>query len=201
MDFNKLRDYWICNLPAGQLGTAHISKFTVSRDNSIMSSLNRSYVPEGNYTSLSISGQGLVMSDTPKEYRDHIAFFRHAKGNVLVQGLGLGCCLNVIRHIPEVQSITVIEINPDVIALVGPHFVDPKVSIIQGDARTWQPPKGAFYDAVWHDIWSDICTDNLKEMATLHRRYGRKANWQGSWSRSECRYRKNQKDRQFHNWC
>jgi hypothetical protein len=200
MDFSKLRECWICHLPAGELGTAHISKFSVSQDESIMSSFHRSYVPEGNYTSLRISGHGLVMSDTPKEFRDHFEFFRHAAGNVLVHGLGLGCCLNVIRHIPKVQSITVIEINPDVIAIVGPHFVDPKISIIQGDARTWQPPKGAFYDAVWHDIWSDICTDNLKEMVAFHRRYGRKAAWQGSWSRSECEYRKRQKNHKFRGW-
>jgi hypothetical protein len=32
--------------------------------------------------------------------------------------------------------------------------------------------KGKRYDMVWHDIWDDICSDNLEGMAKLHRKYG-----------------------------
>jgi hypothetical protein len=35
----------------------------------------------------------------------------------------------------------------------------------------------------WHDVWANICEDNLPLMARLHRRYGRRVNWQGSWSK------------------
>ena len=61
-----------------------------------------------------INGQ-LVMSDTPQEYRDHIAFFGRARGSVLIHGLGLGCALNVLLSMGHVNDITVVEVNPDVI--------------------------------------------------------------------------------------
>jgi hypothetical protein len=56
-----------------------------------------------------------------------------------------------------------------------------RVEIIQADAFSWKPPKNIRYGMVWHDIWPNICGDNYPEMKTLHRRYGRKADWQGSW--------------------
>jgi hypothetical protein len=36
---------------------------------------------------------------------------------------------------------------------------------------------------VWHDIWLDLCTDNLEGMGKLHRKYGRRTDWQGSWEK------------------
>ena len=74
------------------------------------------------------------------------------------------------------------------IDLVGPSFShDDRVNIICADAFEWRPPKGVRYNAVWHDIWDDICTDNLPEMTRLHRKYGRRADWQGSWCRELCK--------------
>jgi hypothetical protein len=53
-------------------------------------------------------------------------------------------------------------------------------------AFEWKPPKGVRYDAAWHDVWDDICTDNLVGMRKLHRKYGKRCGWQGSWCRGEC---------------
>jgi hypothetical protein len=36
----------------------------------------------------------------------------------------------------------------------------------------------------WHDIWNDLCGDNLPLMARLNRRYGRSVEWQGAWGQS-----------------
>ena len=58
----------------------------------------------------------------------------------------------------------------------------------QADALEYKPPRGEQYDVVWHDIWPNICTDNLPEMHKLHRKYGRRCNWQGSWCRAEHEY-------------
>ena len=46
--------------------------------------------------------------------------------------------------------------------------------------------KELFFDAVWHDIWDEISDENLPEMHKLHRKYGQRANWHGSWARAEC---------------
>lgn len=60
------------------------------------------------------------------------------------------------------------------------------MQIINADAFAYKPPKSKRYGAVWHDIWANICADNLPEMHKLHRKYGRIADWQGSWCRWQC---------------
>ncbi len=178
---------WQSTLPAGKHGSAEITRFTVSEDASSFSAIRGEYVPAGDYTRLSINGK-LVMSDTPKEKRDHWDLFSHARGHVLLNGLGLGCCLGVILPSDKVDRVTVIEVNQDVIDLISPHF--PKAEIICADAFAWKPPKGVRYGAVWHDIWPDMCLDFLPEMHKLHRKYGRRTDWQGSWSRSHLEYQR-----------
>lgn len=134
--------------------------------------------------------RGVVMSDTAAERRDHSYFVRMATGHVLINGLGLGMCLAAILRKPEVTKATVVELDPDVIALVGPHYTDPRVEIVNASAFDYQPPKDVRYGAVWHDIWDTICADNLPEMTRLHRKYGRRCDWQGSWARFECERRR-----------
>ena len=127
------------------------------------------------------------MSDTPDEKRDHYEIVNRAKGHVLINGLGLGMVLAAVLKKQEVERVTVVEIDADVISLVGPHFHNDRLVIIQSDAFTYKPPKGEIYGAVWHDIWDSICDDNLSEMTKLKRRYGRRTIWQGCWCEYQCR--------------
>jgi hypothetical protein len=69
---------------------------------------------------------------------------------------------------------------------VAPHIGDDRLRVIHADALKWMPPKVMRWSVVWHDIWDDISVDNLNEMTKLHRRYGRRCDWQGSWCRAEC---------------
>lgn len=139
--------------------------------------------PVGTYTELAHRGC-IVMSDTPDEMRDHREPAWRATGSVLINGLGLGMLLQAVLAKPEVTDVTVVEIAPEVIQLVGPTYADdPRLTIVQADAFTWGPPKGKRYNMIWHDIWGDICLDNLRGMTRLHRKYGRRCDWQGSWSR------------------
>jgi hypothetical protein len=137
------------------------------------------------YTMVTRNGY-LVMSDTPAEKDDHWQAWRRAKGSCLLNGLGIGMLLKNIMEKPEVTDITVVEISQDLIDIVGPHYKDPRVTIICADAFLYQPPKGKRYQMVWHDIWDGICADNLPEMARLHRKYGRRCDWQGSWCKYQC---------------
>lgn len=144
-------------------------------------------VRPGKYKKLTHNG-AIVMSNTPAELRDYRYFAYKAKGNILINGLGLGCCLAEILKKQEVISVTVIEISLHVINLVAPFFEsDPRVKIIHADAFKWQPPKKVRYGAVWHDIWNNICSDNLPEMTKLHRKYGKRTDWQGSWAKELCK--------------
>lgn len=150
-------------------------------------------VPAGIYKSLK-RNRSTIMSNTPDELRDVRHFIHVASGSVLINGLGLGCCVKMLLDKENVNEITVIEKSVDVINLVAPYFNDKRLTIINEDAFKYVPPKGKVYDFVWHDIWDNIRTDNLKEMTILHRKYGHRTNWQDSWARDICkRYQKQEK--------
>ena len=175
------------NIPEGKSGDYEIVRVQIE-DNPVMR-IREPHFESGEYTQLRRNG-GLMMSDTPKERMDHWRFVDKATGNVLISGLGIGMCVHAVLLKPEVTSVTVLEISEDVINLVAPYYTkDKRVTVIHTDAMSWKPPKCVMYDAVWHDIWDDICTDNLPEMATLNRRYSRKARWKGCWSQNELRQR------------
>jgi hypothetical protein len=157
---------------------------------------NTRFVPAGEYWNLSLGGAPM-MTDTPDEKRDHIAPVVQAQAraqlhpiNVLINGLGLGCIANAMLAIPNVAHVTVVEHDADVVKHMAPAIIDlwgaSRVTVETADAFTYQPPKGRRYGVVWHDIWQTINPDNLTEMHRLHRKYGRRASWQGSWSRTDC---------------
>jgi hypothetical protein len=180
------------SLPEGSKGKWSIQHFEIGPDTPglVYYAVRGRSIPHGRYARLVCEGRDVVMSDTPSEMSDHLSFVHRASGNVLINGLGIGMALNAIlqpgRDNP-VEHVTVIELEQDVIDLVGPHYLkDPRVEIVHASAFDYQPPKGVRYDAVWHDIWDYICSDNVEEMKMLHRRYGRRAEWQGSWCRWQC---------------
>jgi hypothetical protein len=185
----------IVDVPEGVAGDWRIEKITVSQveadlfnfGNSLNGCSDRDIDP-GTYTRLMYQGT-VVMSDTPAEKRDHLEFISRAKGHILINGLGLGYAVEACGRKSSVQRITVIEKSSDVLLLSKQHYLNKypdKVEIIHADAFTWTPPKGARYDAVWHDIWNHIGSDNLKEMDQLHQKYKGISDWQGSWGRRDC---------------
>ena len=181
------------NVPDGKLGDWEIDTFTISEHQAkeynfgvIMFGTPEARIKEGTYKRLIHKEIGTVMSNTPMEIRDHRKLFLNVKllgGDILINGLGLGMALTKILTYENVTSVTVIEKSEEVIQLVSESFKDKRVSIIHADAMTYKPPVNKKYSVVWHDIWNEKSADNLKEMGTLHRRYGRKCIWQGSWGK------------------
>jgi spermidine synthase len=143
-------------------------------------------VPVGETFTRLMRGNTLVMSDTPAEMRDHMAPVVKAHGSCLINGLGIGMVLGAVLKRDVVTDVTVVEVSQDVIDMVSPHYSDPRVTFVCADAMTYSPPRGKRYGMVWHDIWDNICADNLEQMKALHRKYGRRSEWQGSWCRYEC---------------
>lgn len=172
------------NLPEGKRGHWTVERFRIPKKSLAFTYGHRAPQP-GVYTRL-LCGQHCVMSDTDAEMRDHYAPVINAKGHILLNGLGIGMVLKGCLAKKEVTKATIIELDADLISLVAPHYSDPRVEVVQADAYAYQPPKGVRYGMVWHDIWDDICSDNLEGMKKLHRKYGRCADWQGSWARYEC---------------
>ena len=199
----QLSEYRVDELPEGERGNIKIERFEVSRVAADTQSLQclmqgnaRMIVPPGVYTRLIQGGWIVWMSDTPFEIRTQYPLFKsvsyeHDKTKqpptVLLHGLGLGvalkgCILNGAEH------VTVIEKNPDVVALSGAFWEKQypgKVTIIEADSLEWKPGRGERWDLVWHDIWPNISVDNKDGMSKLHRRYGRRCKWQDSWCRKD----------------
>jgi hypothetical protein len=180
-------------IPEGVSGPWKITRFTVTEEQAQTTALRAMVtggrerpVSAGTYSKLTHNG-AIVMSDTPAEMDDHRPFVRRARGNVLITGLGLGMVVGAVAAKPAVEHVTVIEASPDVVHLVADHYRSSRVTIHLADAFDWVPPAGAHYNAVWHDIWPDMCTANLRQMTRLKRKYGRFADWQGCWGEEHTR--------------
>ncbi len=169
----------------GAVGSYYIQHHKVTEAESRRTMLGGAltYVPQGNYCALkrtskhNESWDTLWMSDTPMEHGDNIAALRDARGDVLVVGLGIGMVSLAMCRKREVRSVTVLEIEPQVIQLVAPHVKHRKLRVIVADGK--RPPiRGRHYDFIYLDIWPTICSDNWKEMKPMlamyrkHRRPG-----------------------------
>jgi hypothetical protein len=164
-------------LPPGKYGRAQIVHDSPSPLERIRGDFNGLPLTADQYCRLIADGQ-VWMTDAEFEIRTNLGPVLEMQGEVLVAGLGIGL---VLAHLPKaVTSVTVIERHPDVIALVAPHF--PKATIIQADARKWEPPRRAF-DCVYLDIWADVPNDK-EEIRALKKKYRpavRKGGWVGAW--------------------
>ncbi len=188
------------DVPEGTHGAVTIERFTVPAngldlENLRLHSVGRGCDP-GTYTRLLRDG-AIWMSDTTAERRDHyepafrILGRREPAKRVLIGGLGLGMILRVALLTEGMEHVDVVEIDPDVLALVGPHYRamaearGVSLALHQADMFKirWEP--GTRWDVAWFDIWSDIGPNNLEEMGRLRRSYGRRSGWCDCWGRLE----------------
>jgi spermidine synthase len=128
---------------------------------------------DGGYVKM-IVGNELMMSDTVMERNSNYNFIYEAHGRVLIAGLGLGMVLHNILNRERVKHITVVEINKNVIKLVAPKFVHPKLDIVHGDIFEYRPQEK--FDSIYFDIWPGIRQDNLDDIRKLHARFKFKKN-------------------------
>lgn len=172
-------------LPDGATsGRVHIKHTTITKEDAMMALFavrgGRGYVREGDTYAEMREGGTIWMSDTRDERNDHRQIIRRARGHVLIGGLGLGMVTLAVALKADVSRVTVIERNPDVIAIVCPALIralGPRadvLTIIEADMMTWSPPTGEMYDTLWFDIWPTLCVDDLAEHATLNRRFARR---------------------------
>lgn len=143
------------------------------------------------YTRL-IVGNTLWMTDAEYECWTNQKFVEAARGDVLIAGLGLGLILGPALAKPGVRSVTVIEREPDVVALIEPTYKCPKLSVVVADAREWTPPAKAF-DCIYLDIWPSVPdADDRADILSLkmkYRRALRPTGWIGAWCEENTRRR------------
>ena len=191
-------------VPEGSQGVASVHHYEIGRKEAAFSAIRAmqhgpgELISEGKYARLMI-GPTLMMSDTDMERSTNRIFVLKAKGNVLVAGLGLGLILFAIADKPQVEHVTVVEKYQDVVDLVGPAVkarLGDRLTIITADIFDWKPEKGVKFNTIYHDVWPTVNLDNLKEMTTLHRKFGRylsPGGWQSSWRHQELQSRKRQR--------
>jgi hypothetical protein len=175
-----------CNIPNDSRGDWTVDRFIVDSKMAGLQLIrsvvknSRGYTPPGEYVRLLRDG-AVIMSDTLDELADHEHFVATARGRVLVSGLGLGLVCSALAAKPEVDSVTVVERDADVIALVSPHIPLDRIEIVHADVNEWKAPKGAAWDCAWHDIWDDICDANVDEMRGIRDRYAKRVPRQAFW--------------------
>lgn len=180
-------------IPEGKAQTAEVQHFTLTPESQTIDSLRHiihgmSFMccKPGNYVRIVADGK-LQMSDSDMEWRTNTDFLLNAHGDVLIAGLGIGFVIVPLLLKPEVNSIRVVEKNPDVIALVAPHLKHKKLRVDNGDINTYRNQlNGDRFNTIYFDIWHDLCTDNAEHMKRLHRQYRkymRPNGYMNSWTR------------------
>lgn len=108
----------------------------------------------------------VVMEDSERELRKHLPIWLNARGHVLITGLGLGCVVRGLLANPDVEHIDVVEIDKQIIRVVGHEFKNNRrVTIHHGDALTFRWPAGTTWDCAWHDLWTE---DGSRELHVMH---------------------------------
>jgi hypothetical protein len=106
------------------------------------------------------------MSMTPMEIESQELGCRAAVGHTVVMGLGMGWAAANSALRPEVTSVTVVEFDPEVIALIGetgvfgqlPPDAQAKITVVRGDATAYAPDQPA--DTLLADIWLPLNGDD-----------------------------------------
>lgn len=169
--------------PESSMGPWRIERFTVKLDIEALRHYRdgRGMFP-GKYTRLVHDTRGIVMSDTTAEMWDMFSFYSRARGRILIHGLGLGCIVKALLEKETVNHIDVVEIDKDIVSLVGRHFFgNPRVTIHCADVFTYKWPAKTKWDGVWHDIWDSICEDNQTGMTILRRKFAIRCCFQMCW--------------------
>jgi hypothetical protein len=210
MDLMKIEDrmhekdaaFYPVDLPDGSVGKWELSKVTLEKDarisiqnmRHIRDGMPEMVVSPGTYQRLvgpcgAAGGRAVMMSNTQLEYRTNKHFVDTSHGDVLIVGLGIGMLIRPIAARPEVKSITVLELEPDVIELVKPHYADvEKLRVFCADARDFEPGDlmgnlPDTWDCIMIDIWPDISPENLRQMTKLKHRF---ALWQNAGGGVHC---------------
>ena len=180
---DKLETFKV-DIPPGRSGDWEVDVFDatyIEKPNKADLGPGRNYHP-GTFTRLTHRGR-TIMSDTPDEVQDHMPFINRAHGRVLINGLGLGMVLKAVLAKPEVTKVDVVELSPDVINLVLPHYSDSRLTVYMDSAFDIRWPEGTKFQAVWHDIWPTLSLDWNPEMNRLEKKYKNMADWLGSWAK------------------
>lgn len=127
-----------------------------------------------------------LVDDTNGIFRPYsISAFHPAPRDVLMVGLSSGSWANVIAHHPQVESLTVVEINQGYLELVAQYpvvdsiLVNPKITIVIDDGRRWLRRNGDKFDFIimnttyhWRNNTTNLLSAEFLELIRDHLKPG-----------------------------
>ncbi|MEJ1969881.1 MAG: hypothetical protein WDN03_14785 [Rhizomicrobium sp.] len=113
-----------------------------------------------------VGGDSTWMSTTPWEIESQEIGVKAARGHAAVLGLGLGWQAANVALNPNVERVTVVEHDPQVMELVRaqgvfeqlPQEARDKIELVQADANAWRPQDRV--DTLLADIWAKTTGEN-----------------------------------------
>ena len=120
------------------------------------------------------------MTLLPNEINSQIRYVDEAFGKALTYGLGLGYYALEVALKKEVESVTVVDIDEEVISLFSskilplfPREAAAKIRIIKADAFEFaEKLKDGSFDYIYADIWHDAA-DGVDQAAGGHDLHGK----------------------------
>lgn len=107
------------------------------------------------------------MVDDPPHWWSMQDYARNSRGKVLVAGLGLGLVIHELLKNVDVDSITVIERNKDVIDLISQLLPKPEnvdLEIINEDFYTFINRTKRQFDRIIIDLWTTGCREETMKI-------------------------------------
>jgi hypothetical protein len=118
-----------------------------------------------------------VMDNGPFEMVSNKKFLDNCYGDILIIGLGLGMIVYPLLNDISVTSITIVEIDPEIIGYIGgiikSNDINSKVNIVEGDVFEYY--KGITretFDYIYFDYWDRLNEQAYSEMVTVKELYG-----------------------------
>jgi hypothetical protein len=125
----------------------------------------------------------IIMTDSPHVFQGYTEFFKNAYGDVLVAGLGMGMCTVALENNPRVKSITMVEVEWEIIQLVSSSlWTNGKQIIINKNIFEFETDK--VFDVMFFDIWMNPTKEGKDELEFLKKKFEknlRDGGWVSCW--------------------
>ncbi len=169
-------------VPAGNKGSWSVVKIEVGADGEAPAGCGFESAPPGEYTALIHESRGIISCDSPVLVDDQMAVVEGAEGHIVVGGLGVGSVIDLLMHVEAVNHVTVVEVDPDVISLIAPAYMETwhgkhlqfecrDILALDGDAFELRP------DRVWLDIWDKDRPETLSDRLEAITQWGQSCAW------------------------
>lgn len=170
------------NIPSNCVGPWSIVKIETDGGDDVPRGLGLEDAPPGMYTALIHESRGFISCDSPVAMNDQEPVLDRPEGHVVVGGLGVGAVVDQLLMYEDVEHITIVEVDQDVIDLVAPAFeledyADRltffRYDIMALDAEDFSTKP----DRVWIDIWDSDHPQTLEDRLQAITEWGSSCSW------------------------